>query len=98
MALADRESETIINYGSNTEKAAKKASFDTGEHLTLGAYPGEAALLYQIQQMQEDIIELRRYIVSAELLTACSGSGIPTSNRGLSSGTLWSDRGIIKIA
>ena len=97
MALADRESETIIDYGTQSNKAAKKASFDAGEHLTLGAYPGEAALLYQIQQMQEDIIELRRYIVSAELLVACSGSGIPTSNRGLSSGTLWNDRGTVKI-
>ena len=97
MALADRESETIIDYGNNTEKAAKKASFDAGEHLTLGAYPGEAALLYQIQQMQEDIIELRRYIISAELLVVSSGASLPTRATARNSGLLWNDRGTVKI-
>tara|TARA_R110002072_G_C7609056_1_gene504848 strand:- start:31 stop:321 length:291 start_codon:yes stop_codon:yes gene_type:complete len=95
MALAGRESETIIDYRSNTEKAAKKANFDAGEHLTLGTYPGEAALLYQIQQMQEDIIELRRYIISAELLVASSGGSLPT--RAPARGLLWNDRGTVKI-
>tara|TARA_R110000764_G_scaffold7650_4_gene26804 strand:+ start:834 stop:1508 length:675 start_codon:yes stop_codon:yes gene_type:complete len=73
MALAARKSEAVHNKtGSN--KAALKASFDNAKHTDLEAYPPEAAMLYQMQQMQEDIEELRRY------LTAEVGNGADGSN------------------
>jgi hypothetical protein len=97
MALAGKKSEAVHSR-TGSEKAALKASFDTDKHSELETYPPEAAMLYQMQQMQEDIDELRRYIVSAELLVASSGSSLPTASRGLSTGTLWSDRGTVKIA
>ena len=97
MALARKTSEAVHD-STGSEKASFKTSFDNGKHSELESYPPEAAMLYQMQQMQEDIDELRRYIVSAELLVDSSGSSLPTASRGLSTGTLWSDRGTVKIA
>lgn len=94
MALAVKKSEAVHTRNS-TSKAALKASFDAGAHTPLEEFPGEAALIYQMQQMQEDIDELRRYIVSSELLLATSGGSLPT--RVLASGFLWNDRGTVKI-
>ena len=51
-----------------------------------------------MQLMQNDIDELRRYIVSAELLLPDTiGDSIPTSDP-RSSGQLWNNRGILNIS
>ena len=63
MALAGRKSGTIHSK-TGTDKDALKAEYDAGKHETLTSYPAEAALLYQIQLMKEDIDELRRYITA----------------------------------
>jgi hypothetical protein len=94
MALADRKSDTIHSE-TGSDKNALKAEYDAGKHETLINYPAEAALLYQIQLMKEDIDELRRYIVSSEILIAVTGSSLPT--RATSRGLLWNDRGTVKI-
>ena len=96
MALASKKSEAIHSRD-GAAKAAIKANFDAGDHTTLADYPGEAAMLYQIQQMQEDIDELRRYIISAELLVATSGGNLPTTATSRGSGLLWNNRGAITI-
>ena len=63
MALADRKSDTIHSE-TGSDKNVLKAEYDAGKHETLINYPAEAALLYQIQLMKEDIDELRRYITA----------------------------------
>jgi len=97
MALAAKKSE-VVHRRTGSAKAALKSSFDNNKHTELETYPPEAAMLYQMQQMQEDIDELRRYIVSAELLVTTSGANLPTSSRNLSTGALWNSRGIVRIA
>ena len=58
-----------------------------------------APLLFQLQQMQDELDELRRYVTSNEMLVVSAiGGAIPISSKGLASGTLWSNRGIITIA
>tara|TARA_R110002033_G_scaffold28819_3_gene64683 strand:- start:1790 stop:2083 length:294 start_codon:yes stop_codon:yes gene_type:complete len=96
MALAAKKSEAVHGR-TGGEKAALKSSFDNAKHSELETYPPEAAMLYQMQQMQEDIDELRRYIVSAELLVASSGASLPTRATARNSGLLWNDRGTVKI-
>ena len=96
MALASRKSDTIHSE-TGADKNALKAEYDAGKHETLTNYPAEAALLYQIQLLKEDIDELRRYIVSAELLVVARGSSLPTRAPTSGSGLLWNDRGIVKV-
>jgi len=97
MALAAKKSE-VVHRRTGSAKAALKSSFDNDKHTELEAYPPEAAMIYQMQQMQEDIDELRRYIISAELLVTTSGGSLPTTPRGLATGALWNNRGTVKIA
>ena len=96
MALSNRKSDTIHSQ-TGTDKDALKAEYDAGKHESLIGYPAEAALLYQIQLMKEDIDELRRYIVSSEMLIAASGASLPTTGPARGSGILWNDRGTVKI-
>jgi len=72
MALASRKSGTIHSK-TGSAKAALKARYDAGDHASLEAYPAEAALLYQMQLLKEDIDELRRYI-TAEVGNGAQGS------------------------
>jgi hypothetical protein len=97
MALASKEAGRIHNK-TGSDLTAMRSNYTNNKHLDLNAYEGEAAMLYQMQLMQNDIDELRRYIISAELLVDASGSSLPTSNRGLTSGTLYNDRGTVKVA
>ena len=65
MALADRISPGSRHKITNASKVSSiSASFAEGKHVDLQDFPGEAALLYQIQKMEEDIDELRRYITN----------------------------------
>jgi len=96
MGLASKKSEAIHDR-TGSAKAALKTSFDNAKHVELESYPPEAAMLYQIQQMQEDIDELRRYIISAELLVVSPGGSLPTRATTRGSGLLWNDRGTVKI-
>jgi len=97
MALASKKSEAVHNKA-GSEKEALKSNFDNAKHTELETYPPEAAILYQIQQMQEDIEELRRYVTSSELLETLSGRGLATRAPARGSGRLWNDRGVVKIA
>ena len=87
----DRYKLTGANSGSIS------GSFAAGKHIDLQAFGGEAALLYQIQTLQEDLEELRRYIVSAELLVDAGGGSLPTSDP-RTSGKLWNNRGVVTIS
>ena len=97
MALGNKESGRIHNK-TGSDLTAMETSYNNDKHLDLVDFEGEAAILHQLQLMQNDIDELRRYIVSAELLVDAGGGSLPTSNRSLSSGALWNDRGTVKVA
>ena len=75
-----------------------KTKYDNNKHVDLAAFEGEAALIYQIQLLREDIDELRRYIVSNEVLPVAGiAGGLPKSSKGLASGTLYNNRGVVTI-
>ena len=63
MALASRKSGAIHSKtGSDLDNL--KAKYDNNKHTELEVFEGEAALIYQMQLLKEDIDELRRYITS----------------------------------
>ena len=63
MALGNKKGGRIHNKTGDA-KNRLKAKYDAGDHTVLENYPAEAAVLYQMQQMSEDIDELRRYLTS----------------------------------
>jgi len=131
MALATRKSSDIFNKNEGEERDSKsidtsteteiRTKFDNGDHiLDEGMFENLAPALYAIQQLSEDIEELRRYI-QAEItsITTAQASAITanTAKTGLTSsqttilsnlanmptragarGTLYNDRGIVKVA
>ena len=98
MALADKRSPGDRHKLTGANSGSISGSFASGKHIDLQVYEGEAALLYQIQTLQEDIEELRRYIVSAELLQPDTmGDNLPTSDP-RTSGQLWSNRGTVTVS
>jgi hypothetical protein len=137
MALGDRKSSDIFNKNTGGSKDAKsidtsketeiKNKFDRGEHIEdAGMFENLAPALYAIQQLTEDIEELRRYITAevgdgaqgpqgpagpkgdkgdtgargadgtTPTITDLNGSSLPT--RSGSRGTLWNDRGTVKVS
>ena len=64
----------------------------------LAAIKDKYAIFYQMQLMQNDIDELRRYIVSAELLLPDTiGDSLPSADP-RSSGQLWNNRGVLNVS
>jgi len=61
MALGDKLS-SIIHDKTGADKDNLKAHYDNGKHSDLLNYPGEAALIYQLQLITEDIDEVRRHL------------------------------------
>ena len=60
--------------------------------------PEFAPIIFQLQQMQDELDELRRYVTSNEMLTVSAiGGALPASSKNLASGTLWNNRGLISI-
>ncbi len=97
MALATRKSGDIHDK-SGSDLATMKAKYDNNKQLEYIGFDEMDALLYQIQLLREDIDELRRYIVSAELLQPDTmGDNLPTSDPGVA-GQLWNSSGDLKIS
>ena len=97
MALGSKESAQIHDK-TGGDLSAMQTSYNNSKQSDLIDFESEAALLYQIQLMQNDIDELRRYIVSAELLLPDTmGDSLPTSDPA-SSGQLWNNRGVLTIS
>ena len=77
MALTSTKQSSI--HGKTGSDLAKiKASFDNGEHTALADFGPEAAIIYQIQAMQDEITYLRTEISSNKDKTTFPGLG--TSN------------------
>ena len=103
MALADKKIEASKHKITDVTKlAAISSSFAEGKHVDLQVFPGEAALLYKIQKLEEDIDELRRYVTNEatgsaiDLTTITGGRSLPTSAG--SAGTLYSAKGFVKVS
>ena len=91
MALANRKSEDIFNKKTGGTKDAKsitdskeleiKAKFDNGDHiLDEGMFENLAPALYAVQQVAEDIEEIRRFIVSEITSITTSQANAITAN------------------
>ena len=100
MALDSKKSITIHNK-TGTDLSNLKDTFDDGGIDFISEVPEDnphiAALVYQIKLMQDDIDELRRYIVSSELLVDAGGGSLPTADP-RSAGKLWNSRGTVKVS
>tara|TARA_Y100000592_G_scaffold97559_1_gene168530 strand:- start:578 stop:901 length:324 start_codon:yes stop_codon:yes gene_type:complete len=106
MALADKKIETGKHKITDVSKlAAISASFAEGKHIDLQVFPGEAALLFKIQKLEEDIDELRRYVTNEATgsaidfgtgLANATGIKLPSTSPG--SGRLFKDKsGFVKL-
>ena len=102
MALGDRILKDQRHRITGTAATSISSSFVAGKHLDLQVFSGEAALLYKLEALEDEIEELRRYITneatgSAVTLKDIDTTGIPTSTARLSRGDLYSNRGVITI-
>ena len=80
MALQPKKGGTIHSKTGDAKNALKDR-YDAGDHTVLENYPAEAAVLYQMQQMSEDIDELRRYL-TAEVGDGAQGPQGPAGAKG----------------
>lgn len=92
MALADRKSSDIFNKNTGGSKDSKsidteketeiRDAFNNGDHIAdVGKLDNLAPVLYAIQQLTEDIEELRRYI-TAEVGDGAQGPQGPAGPKG----------------
>ena len=97
MALGNKEAGQIHDK-TGGDLTAMKAKYDNNKHHDYIGLDEIDAILHQMQLMQNDIDELRRYIVSAELLQPTTmGNNLPTSDP-RTSGQLWSNRGVVTVS
>ena len=100
MALGNRKSADVFNTRTGASRDSKsieeddktriKNSFDNGDHIVdLGMFENLAPALHAIQQLAEDIEELRRY-VTAEItsITSAQASAI-TANTAKRTSPSW---------
>ena len=71
-------------------KTLWEADVANGNNLNLLNDPNLGPLLYQMQQMQDELDELRRYVLSNEIAAELDVSALPTSLP-RTSGLLWCD-------
>lgn len=64
MALRARKPIDKHKITDSTKLAKISQSFDEGKHLALDVYESEAALLYQIQELTDEVKEIYRYLGS----------------------------------
>ena len=104
MALASKQHTRMYStdsrdsdYMSTKDISDMETSFNSNEYLiSEGQTDMLAPLLWQIQKMQEELDELRRYIESDEIAAEIDGSNLPTSAP-RTTGLLWNDRGTVKV-
>ena len=97
MALGNKEAGQIHDK-TGGDLTAMKAKYDNNKHHDYIGFDEIDAILHQMQLMQNDIDELRRYIVSNELLQVSAiGDALPDTCRNLSKGSLYNNKGILSI-
>tara|TARA_R100000655_G_scaffold6472_1_gene18483 strand:- start:3939 stop:4247 length:309 start_codon:yes stop_codon:yes gene_type:complete len=101
MALGSKTSERIHGK-TGGDKAKLQTNYDEGHLNTFvdladHGQPEFGALMLQIEKMQDDIDELRRYVISNEVLATPGVGGALPTRASRNSGDLWNDRGIVKV-
>ena len=107
MALASKNS-SAIHSKTGGDKTKLQKHFQSGSLDDISTNPDDdrhlASIIYQIGEIQSDIDELRRYVTNEATGSAVksirfvNASDLPTSGKGLSSGTLYNASGVIRIA
>ena len=107
MALASKKS-SAIHSKTGGDKTKLLQHFQSGSLDDISTNPDDdrhlASIIYQIGEIQEDIEELRRYVTNEATGSAVksirfvNASDLPTSGKGLASGTLYNASGVIRIA
>ena len=107
MALASKKS-SAIHSKTGGDKTKLLQHFQSGSLDDISTNPDDdrhlASIIYQIGEIQEDIDELRRYVTNEATGSAVksirfvNASDLPTSGKGLASGTLYNASGVIRIA
>ena len=112
MALANKKQTRLLEksdtnskfFKSSSEITKMSASFAEGEHLSIPHYFEEnKALIYQLDQIQEEIDELRRYVTNeatgsaVKSILAVNVSDLPTRSVGLSSGQIYVHKNVITV-
>ena len=107
MALASKKS-SAIHSKTGGDKTNLLQHFQSGSLDDISTNPDDdrhlASIIYQIGEIQEDIDELRRYVTNEATGSAVksirfvNASDLPTSGKGLASGTLYNASGVIRIA
>ena len=108
MALASEQQEKFFATSGGGADEASSSDLTTAEALWdldraegskhLLTHPDFGPIIFQLQQMQNDIVELRRYITSAELLQPDTmGDNLPASDP-RTAGQLWNNRGIVTVS
>jgi len=107
MALASKKS-SAIHSKTGSDKTKLLKHFQSGSLDDISTNPDDdrhlASIIYQIGEIQEDIDELRRYVTNEATGSAVksirfvNASDLPTSGKGLASGTLYNASGVIRIA
>ena len=82
MALADRKPVDRHKITNETKLARISQSFESGKHLELEAFDGEAAILYQMQELTDDVKEIHRYLGSE--VTTNSATNLSVTANGTS--------------
>ena len=92
---------SAIHSKTGSDKDTMKGVFDDGHTAHLADNPDDnptiTALMYQIQEMQDELDEIRRFIVSNEVLATSGVGGALPTRASRNSGDLWNDRGIVKV-
>ena len=97
MALGNKEASQIHDK-TGSDLAAMKTKYDNNKHHDYIGFDEIDAILHQMQLMQNDIDELRRYIVSSELLLPDTiGDSLPAADP-RSVGQLWNNRGVLNVS
>jgi len=82
MALADRKPVDRHKITNSTKLAKISQSFESGKHLALEAFEAEAAILYQMQELTDDVKEIHRYLGSE--VTTNSATNLSVTANGTS--------------
>tara|TARA_R110000796_G_scaffold38269_3_gene96446 strand:+ start:771 stop:1358 length:588 start_codon:yes stop_codon:yes gene_type:complete len=80
MALADRKPVDRHKITDETKLTRISQSFESGKHLELEAFESEAAMLYQIQELTDDVKEIHRYLRSEVTSNSTTNLSV-TANR-----------------
>lgn len=82
MALASRKPVDRHKITDETKLTRISQSFESGKHLELEAFESEAAMLYQIQELTDDVKEIHRYLRSE--VTSNSSTNLSVTANGTS--------------